>query len=379
MTTCPSCGAVLVDAALFCEECGARVSSEAPPHPLDVPVGASDDDSPISRPTGIRRPPSADPAAVPVECAACGGRIAEDGYCERCGSKAPSPRDHFREQPAPWVAGVCDRGIVHSRNEDAMALWAEGSRAALVVCDGVSSSLDSDVAALAAARAARDVLKAPMPRAAGTPEAADAAAGRVFAAAAAAANAAVVATTSPDSPSPAACTFVAAVLSGSMLRYAVIGDSRAYWIPDSGGALQLTTDDSMAQMLMAAGMPRARAEAAPQAHAITKWLGKDSPDIVPVAGALELDGPGWVLVCSDGLWNYASEPAAIAAQVAAAGTEEPLALAVALVGFANRAGGQDNITVALARVLAPAGEPAAGAELAADGRKSRVEEGSARG
>ncbi len=33
-----------------------------------------------------------------------------------------------------------------------------GSRAVLVVCDGVSTSTDSDVASLAAARAARDVL-----------------------------------------------------------------------------------------------------------------------------------------------------------------------------------------------------------------------------
>ena len=63
------------------------------------------------------------------------------GYCETCGAKAANPRDHFAEQPAPWVAGVCDRGIRHSRNEDAMAIAADaepGSRALLVVCDGVT-------------------------------------------------------------------------------------------------------------------------------------------------------------------------------------------------------------------------------------------------
>jgi serine/threonine protein phosphatase PrpC len=60
-----------------------------------------------------------------------------------------------------------------------------------------------------------------------------------------------------------------------------------------------------------------------------------------------------VLVCSDGLWNYCSEATDLAALVAttsrASGTE-PLALAGALVDWANAQGGQDNITVALARI-----------------------------
>ena len=39
----------------------------------------------------------------------------------------------------------------------------------LVVCDGVSTSIDSDVASLAGARAARDVLVAQQPAGLGTP------------------------------------------------------------------------------------------------------------------------------------------------------------------------------------------------------------------
>ncbi len=338
-------------------------------------------------------------------CLQCGGAVAADGYCEQCGVKAPSGRDHFRETPAPWVAGVCDRGLVHARNEDAMALWAQGEsadvgRAALVVCDGVSSSVDSDVAALAGARAAREVLRAPLPAGLGVPESREAAATRAFVLAAEAANAAVVAHTALSSPNPASCTFVAATIEpapagdasapgagGIRIRYAVIGDSRAYWLPDAGEGVQLTTDDSMASLLIAGGMPRAEAEASPQAHGITKWLGKDSPDIVPVVGALVVTQPGWVLVCSDGLWNYASEPAALAEvmrayaapatppetvtptvpaeapvpvvspeSVAPAALPElpapvaPGGLALHLVEFANAQGGRDNITVALARL-----------------------------
>ncbi|HET6967011.1 MAG TPA: hypothetical protein VFI44_01985, partial [Ornithinibacter sp.] len=69
--------------------------------------------------------------------------------------------------------------------------------------------------------------------------------------------------------------------------------------------------------------------------------------------SLDLDGPGWVMACSDGLWNYCSEPGDMAALVSSTGRTsgaEPIRLAGALVGWANAQGGQDNITVALARV-----------------------------
>ena len=109
---------------------------------------------------------------------------------------------------------------------------------------------------------------------------------------------------------------------------------------------------------MDAGVPRAEAESSPQAHAITKWLGRDSHDHEPRVGQLHLTDPGWLLVCSDGLWNYASEPAALTARLVANGpaNTDPAALALALTDFANSSGGQDNITVALARIepIAPA-------------------------
>ncbi len=73
--------------------------------------------------------------------------------------------------------------------------------------------------------------------------------------------------------------------------------------------------------------------------------------------SVDLDGPGWVLVCSDGLWNYCSEAGDLAALLAATSRTsgaEPLPLAGALVDWANAQGGQDNITVALARIGAGA-------------------------
>jgi serine/threonine protein phosphatase PrpC len=282
--------------------------------------------------------------------------VGEDGYCQTCGTKAAKPRDHFSEQPAPWVAAVCDRGIRHSRNEDAVATAADqepGSRALLVVCDGVSSSLDSDVASLAAARAARDVLAAGRAQGLGTQSSRTSAVIARMNAAADAASEAVIANTDPESPNPASCTFVAAVLENGLLVAGTVGDSRAYWFPDGAEAIALTVDDSWAAELIATGIPREQAETGPQAHAITRWLGVDAPDHTPRTTTLEVTGPGWLLVCSDGLWNYCSEAAPLAdlvRQTAAAQGGEPLATASALVDWANAQGGMDNITVALARI-----------------------------
>jgi serine/threonine protein phosphatase PrpC len=233
----------------------------------------------------------------------------------------------------------------------------------LVVCDGVSSSTDSDVASLAAARAARDVLAGIGPSAPGGLATRVAAGAKALVAAANAANAAVIATTTAGPGNPASCTFVAAVLDGPELVVGWVGDSRAYWLPDTEGPRLLTTDDSFAAEQIADGVPRATAESGPQAHAITRWLGIDAPDHTPRTVSVDLEAPGWLLVCSDGLWNYCSEAADLAALVAdtarTAGSD-PLALAGALVDWANAQGGQDNITVALARVdPAPGGDATA--------------------
>ena len=62
--------------------------------------------------------------------------------------------------------------------------------------------------------------------------------------------------------------------------------------------------------------------------------------------------PGWLLVCSDGLWNYASPASAVRAllrQQLAAGITEPVPIADGMVRWANAQGGHDNITAVLAR------------------------------
>jgi serine/threonine protein phosphatase PrpC len=58
-----------------------------------------------------------------------------------------------------------------------------------------------------------------------------------------------------------------------------------------------------------------------------------------------------LLLCSDGLWNYADPPKALGrAYTEAAKDADAITACRRLVAFANAAGGRDNITVALLRV-----------------------------
>lgn len=347
--TCPACGSPVSASALFCEGCGGPLT------PTQAPVASALPDEPVSGQT--RRLGSR--ASQATECSSCGGPVGADGYCQLCGTKAPSARDSYRQSPSDWVAGLCDRGQIHPRNEDAMALWAKDDRAALVVCDGVSTSTDSDVAAQAGAEAARDLLADRLGRPeVGTAEAVD----QALVEATAAANTAVVANTAEGSTNAASATFAAAVVADGRVHFANLGDSRVYFLGERDGRL-LSVDDSLAQAFIEGGMPREEAEAMPRSHAITKWLGRDATDLVPRVGNFRLDQTGWLVVCSDGLWNYASAPEQLDALLAAAGSQDPALVADRLVAWANAQGGRDNITVALARLRAPAADPEASHSL----------------
>ncbi|WP_432008159.1 PP2C family protein-serine/threonine phosphatase [Streptomyces parvus] len=329
-----------------------RAAPEAAEHSGDFALAAPD-----PRTAEHAAAAAAAPAAGGKVCVACrSGRVDPDGYCENCGHAQPRERDHM-EQELDTVAAVSDRGLRHHRNEDSFAVSStalpDGSPAVVaIVCDGVSSASRPDEASAAAANAANESLLESLPRGTHPQQAMH----EAIVAASEAVNALA------QEPAGAmehdahrhqnapACTLVGAVMAGELLIVGWVGDSRVYWVPQdrSRPTARLTEDDSWAAQMVAAGlMNEAEAYADERAHAITGWLGADAYELEPHTAAFKPDRPGLVVVCTDGLWNYAESAEEMAAAVPADAQEHPLRGAQVLVGHALDGGGHDNVTVAL--------------------------------
>ncbi len=286
-------------------------------------------------------------------CPRCADPVTpQDRFCEECGTRvADQPRDRV-EVDVGHAAGVSDRGRRHHRNEDALALRGlrstqDGVAAAVaIVCDGVSSVARPDEASEVAAQAAAEAMVTAL-RAACDPATATRTAIH-------AADKAVteLADDGPSALGAPACTYVSAVVTGGAVTVGWVGDSRAYWIPrswtESAPPVRLTEDDSwLAQGLAAGTLTLAEAAADRRAHAITAWLGQDADQIAPHLVTVEPEGPGVVVVCTDGLWNYLDSVDELVAALPAEALDAPLHAARELVEVALHRGGRDNITVAV--------------------------------
>jgi serine/threonine protein phosphatase PrpC len=253
-------------------------------------------------------------------------------------------QDHA-ELHAGLLAGVTDRGLRHQRNEDAISLATvpgpDGGPVALaVVSDGVSSAPRPDEASIAAVQAAIGVLA----------EHAISGDDPVAASAEAVQEAARTLNELAGQAGAPAATYVSLVAARDVVTVCWLGDSRAYWLAeDPAQCARLTRDDSLAEELVAAGLASPEeAMASPQAHVITRWLGADLPEPEPHVAQFQPPGPGLVVACSDGLWNYRPEAADIAALLQFPDAlADPLTAAKILVKFAVDQGGMDNITVAI--------------------------------
>jgi serine/threonine protein phosphatase PrpC len=335
---CPLCGAVaLGEDDVFCEADGARLV--------------------------VADPPTAPTTAAPRGSCQCGQALDDgDGYCTACGyrivanspaASAASSLDRTVQVESPTLAGVTDRGQHKVRNEDAFLLatvpTGEVLATVVVVCDGVSSSTDADHAASHAAEAARAALEEALT--AGVSDLAEAmteAIRRAHAAVCAQAPAAL------DGLDPSGTTIVAAAVARGVVTLGWIGDSRAYWVAPTGAG-RLTRDHSWAEEVVAQGLLSAEEAAhSPQAHALTHCIGPleevaEGKQVEPALLTFAPPGECWLVLCTDGLWNYAPEPADVARLLAEAGpAADALGRAQHLVDYALARGGHDNVTAALA-------------------------------
>jgi protein phosphatase len=127
-----------------------------------------------------------------------------------------------------------------------------------------------------------------------------------------------------------------------------VGDSRCYLFRN-GEARQLTTDHTVAQRMVDRGLLTPEQAAGSRwGHALMRCVGAGSPESEVDVLKVALQSGDVLLFCTDGVSKYL-DAAAITAALARAESAE--ATARSLVADANAAGGSDNVTAVVVRVL----------------------------
>lgn len=145
-----------------------------------------------------------------------------------------------------------------------------------------------------------------------------------------------------------ATTLVVAWLLGDRLWVAHTGDSRLYRMR-AGELVQITRDHSFSQELLDAGMvTEEEVRLLPAKNLVTRALGAGA-DIEPEVHDYDVASGDVLLLCSDGLTEMVG-PYEIAGLINACLPDLP-EVARRLVDMANEAGGRDNTSVVLVRVV----------------------------
>lgn len=143
-------------------------------------------------------------------------------------------------------------------------------------------------------------------------------------------------------------TITAALVLGQQVTIGHVGDSRAYAIYPDGRMDPLTRDHSLVKRLEELGhLSKDEVESFPHRNVLIRALGQGEileADIFTVP----FPQPGYLMICSDGLWGVINEKDVIRI----IGEAPNLYRACqSMVEAANAAGGPDNITVILAQII----------------------------
>jgi len=165
-------------------------------------------------------------------------------------------------------------------------------------------------------------------------------------------------------------TMTVALVEGSVVTIGHVGDSRAYLLRDDQ-LTQLTQDHSLVAELVRSGrLSPKEAESHPRRSVITRALGTESDVEVDVFSLRARDGDLFLL-CSDGLTSMVSDEEIARLLVSARADLDDAGKT--LIAAANRAGGEDNITVVLFELEAAEPEPEEEAVQELDDAKTLTE------
>lgn len=253
------------------------------------------------------------------------------------------------------AAALTDPGLTRTGNEDSF-LFQEPLYA---VADGMGGHRAGEIASRIAVQELLD----------SAPRAADA---KALSRAIRSANRAVIESAGKSrTRTGMGTTLTAAMVDGTHIAIAHVGDSRAYLLHDRR-LERITEDHSMVADLVRQGtITEEDARFHPQRSVITRALGSDPEMVADVYEATATAGDR-LLLCTDGLSGMLTDD--FIADILL--TEpDPGEAATRLVEAANRAGGYDNITVVVVDITgdaANASGPARGTENAARRAASRL-------
>ncbi|MGE5434077.1 MAG: Stp1/IreP family PP2C-type Ser/Thr phosphatase [Candidatus Doudnabacteria bacterium] len=159
-------------------------------------------------------------------------------------------------------------------------------------------------------------------------------------------------------------TMTAAIVEGTRIAIAQVGDSRAYLL--HAGVLERVTEDHsmVADMIRMGQLTEAESRYHPNRSVITRALGTD-PNMTADPYEFDAEPGDRLLLCSDGLTSML-EDAAIAEMLT--GYRDPAVAARALVDASNDAGGHDNISVIIVDIEGEG--PLVGATVDASGTRA---------
>lgn len=141
-------------------------------------------------------------------------------------------------------------------------------------------------------------------------------------------------------------TLTAALIVGEQVTLAHVGDSRAYFVYPDGRMQVVTQDHSLVHRLVELGqISEQEALVHPQRNVLYRALGQSEP-FRPDIHTHPMPHPGYLMICSDGLWGVLSDQEMF--QIIAS-ARNPAFACKSLVDAANAAGGPDNISVILAQ------------------------------
>src|SRR5512140_1616962 len=154
-------------------------------------------------------------------------------------------------------------------------------------------------------------------------------------------------TVQKDAPG-SATTLTAALILGQQVTIGHVGDSRAYAVFPAGRVEQLTHDHSLVKRLEELGhLNKEEAANFPHRNVLIRALGQGDNLDVDIF-TIPFPRNGTLMLCSDGLWGVISENDIIRAVDDAPTLERACQN---MVSAANMAGGPDQISVVLARMI----------------------------